>query len=294
MNEDIVRVRLVLKAETEISCRSDLPARNVYLTDPYPASRAMRGALLSALRASVCESNPRSKCQHCNKRDRCKFWMEVVKDVISVSDLLPSCSCGNGVPIGQAPRTFITCKICEDGAFDATRAFMIEESPSRAVFCKKHDQPYYRRQYTGPVCLGCGNRLAEPSTNMRPLIRLDATTGTVGEGGLFFVETLEYGDTELTLDVTVGGNTIDLVEEAAKNSMLLQVGGGKNRGWGMVRINRVKHRYDTDKYTSLIHDDLQVMIEKNQIVVIARTPIADLTPEMKVIPRVEKIGGMVL
>jgi len=294
MSEDIVRVRLTLEAETEISCRSDLPARNVYLADPYPTSRSMRGALLSALRESVCEYGPHVRCQDCNRRNQCKFWTEVVKGVISVSDLLPSCSCQHGVPIGQAPRTFVTCKICEDAVFDATQAFLIEGSPGRAVFCKKHNQPYYRRPYNGPVCLDCGERLAEPSTNMRPMIRLDATTGTVGQGGLFFVETLDYGNTELVLDVTIRSDIVDLIEESAKNSMLLQVGGGRNRGWGMVRMRGVEHRYDRDKYTSLLHDNLEAMIDSNQIIVIARTPIADLTPQMTVIPRVQKIGGLLL
>ncbi|MBN2229986.1 MAG: hypothetical protein JW779_10410 [Candidatus Thorarchaeota archaeon] len=284
MMSEIYRLRIRLEPRSEISPREELPSRNFYPASPFISGKKVRGAFLTAIRRTM-TPHTEAKRIPLSEHSKSKFQKEAVEGFLKASPALPRSESDTPREVPHAPFTFLSCKACEGEKkhlqlYDATGDLLKRGDLSQSTFCDKHKKPYFRKGYSGPVCLSSRKPLQTPEINTRPAVAIDGVTGSATSGGLFFMQTTTHHTPLITEIAVASGELVDMIRDLKKSRALLQLGAGRARGWGIVEIDDIEFVQSHSEFVKEKEASLQKVIEiYGGFVLIATSGIASVVLE---------------
>lgn len=294
---ELLKLRILLDTCSDVSSREQLPTRNVYTASKVISSKKVRGAFLTSIRRMICPYHESKRCIQCEKRDSCEFPNEVIPSLVAAGPALPRCDCSHPRELENSPSTYLTCKLCGESneVHDATDSFLKTGDTGQAKYCTNHNEPYFRVQFKGSVCLSCGLPLQEPRISMRPSVGINSTTGSAEKGELYFSQTVSYPASLATELVVKSDKILDYISEVETDRNLLQLGAGRSKGWGIVEINRIENKTSDEDFIPQKALSIADCVDKyGGFVVIAKTSLGWLTESERgyfSVPRVDNIMG---
>lgn len=296
MTTDYQIVRINLKTETDVSITKSLPVRNLYHTEPLIPAQTLRGSLLTAIMRNVCNAD--YSCSSCDHAKQCPFPTEVLPGFIQVAPGVPKCPYCDGTNIiGNAPKTYMRCKVCEglsgqkqikqsEGIlYDRTTQWVAGKA---MLACEEEGHQFFVEPAEGIVCLDCKKIINPPKVHVRPNTAISSETGAAETGQLFFYEVLEEG-TEFVTEVVTNESTKKYLDQTDR----VFVGRGSSRGLGWIKLET--EHINTSHSIKSVEETLRKTYETYRVAILfAKTEVLSVNIHenlLSAVPYLKHIAG---